>query len=145
MPYKFACQKAGVSYDSLRVWIKKGEAARSGEFFDFLNDIKQAEGEAVEELLGTIQDAGRESWQASAWILERRHPEEFARREKTELTGRDGGPIQTEKKDGTKERDERFKELFAKLDGYRTGYDDGYREGDSRQSVHPGSPNGTST
>jgi hypothetical protein len=34
-------------------------------------------------------------WQAAAWWLERRHPEQFARTYKAEHTGKDGGPIQS--------------------------------------------------
>jgi len=34
------------------------------------------------------------TWQAAAWWLERSHHERWGRREKQELTGTDGGPIQ---------------------------------------------------
>ncbi len=33
-------------------------------------------------------------WQAAAWYLERRHPDLYARTIKSEVTGKDGGPIE---------------------------------------------------
>ena len=46
-----------------------------------------------------IQKAAKDNWQAAAWYLERRYPEDYGRREqhKLEHTGPRGGPIQTEK------------------------------------------------
>jgi len=38
---KEACKNAGVSYDSLNRWIRKGENCKSGIYYDFLNKIKQ--------------------------------------------------------------------------------------------------------
>lgn len=35
-------------------------------------------------------------WTASAWLLERRFPDEYARTIRSEVTGRDGGPVQVE-------------------------------------------------
>jgi hypothetical protein len=34
------------------------------------------------------------TWQASAWILERKQPKKWGRYDRTEITGADGGPIQ---------------------------------------------------
>lgn len=33
-------------------------------------------------------------WQADGWFLERRHPDDFAQKVRTELTGADGGAVQ---------------------------------------------------
>lgn len=33
-------------------------------------------------------------WQADAWLLERRHYQDFARRTMTEVTGKEGGPME---------------------------------------------------
>lgn len=44
----------------------------------------------------TVKKGRKKSWQAAAWLLERRRPEDFARLVKTELTGADGGPIELE-------------------------------------------------
>lgn len=49
----------------------------------FLQSIKRARLNAMEQHVGNIQAAGRKNWQASAWYLERRYPEEFGRQTPT--------------------------------------------------------------
>ena len=41
----------------------------------------------------TVRVKKTKSWQALAWLLERRMPGEYARVSRTEVTGADGGPI----------------------------------------------------
>ena len=41
----------------------------------------------------TKQQAGGPDWKASAWLLERRYPDVYSARSKTEITGADGGPV----------------------------------------------------
>jgi hypothetical protein len=146
LPYKHAAAKAGISYVLLRRWITRGEEGQSPEYVKFFNDIKKAEADSIEDLLSTIYNAGKQgSWQASAWILERRHSDEFARKEKTELTGKDGGPVQSEVNDGATKRQERFSELFRQLNAYRTGYDDRRGEESRAKPLDSGSPDDTAT
>ena len=62
-------------------WMKLG-ARHPDEYPDcaaLLARIKRAEAWKVEKNIGNIQTAADTGqWQASAWILERQHPEEFA-------------------------------------------------------------------
>lgn len=57
--------------------------------------IEMAEAEAEASYTGIIAKATADpkNWTAAAWWLERRRPDEFARRERLEHTGKDGGPI----------------------------------------------------
>jgi hypothetical protein len=57
--------------------------------------IEKAEGEAEAVYTRIVADAAVKNWTAAAWWLERRRPEDFARRERVEMTGKDGGPIDT--------------------------------------------------
>ncbi len=121
LPYGLACANAGIHYRTFRNWTKKGEAAKSGEFFQFFQALKRAEAEGALQLIANIRRAGNEGpWQASAWILERRHPEDYGRRVAAGVTGKDGGPVRQEishwSPEKAAERKRRLKELFATLD-----------------------------
>ena len=94
--YVHACAYGGIAYNTFNEWMKRGEAARSGAFLDFYEDVKKAEGDAVAKWLGVIDKAALDGqWQAAAWKLERRYPETYGRRIiQTEVSGRDGGPVE---------------------------------------------------
>ena len=59
MSYARACKFAGVKWHNANSWRKKGEAATSGLYFDFLNDVKKAIAEGEEELIAIIKNAAR--------------------------------------------------------------------------------------
>jgi hypothetical protein len=66
----------------------------------FRDTVERAEAEAESRFLAQIAKAAADgTWTAAAWWLERRRPEAYARRDRTEskveLTGKDGGPIRT--------------------------------------------------
>jgi len=44
---KDACRAAGIHYNTLLAWEKKGESESSGEFVEFLDALRMAEAEAV--------------------------------------------------------------------------------------------------
>lgn len=79
-----SAEEAGISYETFTQWLKKPE---------FSEAIKKAEQESRENGKGiaimSIFQAMPDSWQAAAWWLERQH-EEFIKKEKNELTGKDG-------------------------------------------------------
>jgi len=87
--YLLACSYAGIDYTTLRKWIiqaeedlKKYEAKKIKKetiFIQLFDSIKKAEGEITQEALMQIRKSGRNSWQAYAWLLERRYPGEYGR------------------------------------------------------------------
>jgi hypothetical protein len=86
MPLKFAAQAAGITEATFYNWMEKGETEKSGKHVEFFEYIKECQSKAVQLHLKLITKAAKEgSWQASAWILERRHPEEFGRRDRVDL------------------------------------------------------------
>mgnify|MGYP001587132164 FL=1 len=85
-PFRFACQCAGISEDMFANWRR--------EESDFAEAVKAAEGRFIDRNVAIVQRAAKRSWQAAAWLLERRNPDEFGRRERHEWTGRDGGPVE---------------------------------------------------
>lgn len=79
--YETACGLAGISYRTFALWREKGERARSGVYFQFLQELKKAEAFAEAERIQRIRNAAKEgSWQADAWWLERRYPERWGLR-----------------------------------------------------------------
>jgi len=78
--YELAASYGGVTYESFNNWMKAGADAKSGIFFTFFQDIKEAQGKAVVGWLAKIEQAANDGhWQAAAWKLERRHPEDYGR------------------------------------------------------------------
>jgi len=86
LPFTTSAALGGISESTFYQWQK--------DYPEFSEAIKAAEAEAEERLVEQI--SLDPSWQSKAWILERRHPDRWGRvdRNKVELTGRGGDPIQ---------------------------------------------------
>lgn len=86
-PYRHAAAVAGINQDTLTDWMKK--------YSDFSEAIKEAEGRAVIGRLARIRQAEPDHWQAAAWWLERKYPQEFGKTvEEKQHTGKDGAPLE---------------------------------------------------
>lgn len=72
-----ACALVGINTSTLRRWCQRGRAAKSGKFCAFCAEIKQAEADAIETAVKGIRTAGAKSWQAFAWWLERKYPQDW--------------------------------------------------------------------
>jgi hypothetical protein len=70
---------AGVGVATLYRWLRLGRSQKRGKFREFREAIKKAEAEAVDKRVTAIAAAGMEpkTWQASAWWLERRRPDDW--------------------------------------------------------------------
>jgi hypothetical protein len=78
-PEKHAAMAAGVGYSTYAAW--------KAAFPDFQERVEMAQAQCVVQRLRRIERAGKAgSWQADMTVLERRHPEHFARREKVDVT-----------------------------------------------------------
>jgi hypothetical protein len=89
MPLKFASEAAGVPERTFYQWLEYGGKQEYGKYHDFLLYCDNCKSKAVQLHLKLITKAASSgSWQASAWILERRHPEDFGRKDKLELDGK---------------------------------------------------------
>jgi hypothetical protein len=76
--------------------MTKGEEARSGRFHQFFHAIRQAEARAEVRAVAQWQSHMPDSWQASRDFLARRHPTRWMQKERHELSGADGEPIEIE-------------------------------------------------
>lgn len=76
---------AGISSRTFYLWMEKGKKFKSGKFLQFLQSIKKAEKESQAWHVQNIRKASEDTWQASAWFLERRFPGEWAKWEHRQL------------------------------------------------------------
>jgi len=90
--HRIACDYVGINQDTLYEWLKRGAAGRA-PYADFSEQVQKAQGRAALGWLAKIEAAASGgNWQAAAWKLERRYPEEFGRTIQ-EHTGKGGGPM----------------------------------------------------
>ena len=107
----------GIDDSTFYRWLDKGKAATTGIYHDFCVAIKKAKDEAEAERVLKIRSVAmgeapaelieikdkktgevtrqitkyaKPDWFAAAWLLERQHPERWAKRDKIEVTGKDG-------------------------------------------------------
>tara|TARA_Y100000592_G_scaffold81075_1_gene128411 strand:- start:1937 stop:2374 length:438 start_codon:yes stop_codon:yes gene_type:complete len=74
MTYKLSAQYAGISETTFHAWMSRGRDEETGIYNEFLKSVKKAESKGALANLAIIQKTAKEgNWQASAWILERRH------------------------------------------------------------------------
>lgn len=86
-----AAKAAGIAESTFYAWIERGEKARTGAFAEFAEAVKKAEAEGETAALEIIQTAALESWQAAAWLLERRFPQRWARANRDTARGETEG------------------------------------------------------
>lgn len=97
-----ACAYAGVSKSSFYNYLAQGRKAREQDerteqdewALELLDAVEKARADAEVRNVHLIQQAAQGgTWQAAAWFLERSMPGKWARREKVEMSGPEGGPI----------------------------------------------------
>lgn len=78
-------QALGINVRTFQSWLQRGKNEKRGIKKDLYDAIERAEAEAVARNVALIQTAAKKSWQAAAWWLERRYPQYYGKREKTEM------------------------------------------------------------
>lgn len=74
-----AAKCAGITYKTLREWMLADSA--------FCAAVKAAESVSVDALAAKIEAAANDPrhWTAAAWLLERRNPQKYGKRERVEV------------------------------------------------------------
>lgn len=82
------CDLVGISKETFYAWVKRGERGwksdRDGGYVEFSDAIKRAVAQ-VEVLTVNDLRKGPQNWQAKAWWLERRHPDKWGNRGKSQV------------------------------------------------------------
>lgn len=95
MPYKLACQAAGINYDTFNEWMKKGAEGSNKKFIEFSDQVRASEAECAKRNLDNLRKAADNGSVASSmWLLERRYPDEFGKRDKIDMKNEHSGNIQ---------------------------------------------------
>jgi hypothetical protein len=82
LPYSLAAESAGVTYQTFNTWMNKGKKSTSGKYYQFYKQIQKRNADAAKTCLERLNDAAEDgNCQVCMWILERRFPEDFARRQ----------------------------------------------------------------
>ncbi len=79
---------AGVKYATVHRWLARASHEKRGRYRTFRAAVKRAENEFVSRNVAVINSAaGDGTWTASAWLLERRRPADWGRKDTTKLVG----------------------------------------------------------
>lgn len=91
-----AAAAAGISKQTLYNWLSRAadENEEDPIFAKFAAAVEEAQALAEVRDIALIGKAAETQWQAAAWRLERKFPERYGRRDRVELSGKDGGAIE---------------------------------------------------
>jgi hypothetical protein len=82
---------AGITKETFYAWLKQGNKAKehghSTKFSRFSDAVNKAMADATIRDLDRIDRAADSQWQAAAWKLERKHPQQWGRRVETTIQG----------------------------------------------------------
>jgi predicted house-cleaning noncanonical NTP pyrophosphatase (MazG superfamily) len=88
-PFSVAASCAGISRRTLYNWRQQGKKQKSGIHRHLIEEMEKADNDFIANNLRALAVHTAQNWQTAAWLLERRHPEHFAkpsdRRELEEL------------------------------------------------------------
>lgn len=85
---KHVAQALGIPEGTWYRWLSEGEKEKKGLKREFYESIKKAEAEAIARNVEIIQKAAKiGNWQAAAWWLERKFPDEWGKKDKLGLEG----------------------------------------------------------
>jgi hypothetical protein len=116
VPQNTAVTYGGISESTFYNWLadaKKDDAPT--HLVEFLESVKAARAEAEVRSVAIIQNAARKQWQAAAWFLERSFPSHWAKTDRHEITGKDGGAIELNV--DTEALESKLQNLIAKRKG----------------------------
>ena len=71
-------------------WLRRGAREKSGLYHEFNEAVARAMATGETRALAIIRNAATEHWQAAAWMLERRHPKKWGRRQNIMMDAGEG-------------------------------------------------------
>lgn len=114
-----AAAAAGINKVTLYRWLKRGNKYPGTIYAEFVEAVHEATAQAEMRDVLAVSKAAAEDWRAAAWRLERKYPKRWGTVSRAEISGPNGGPIQTV--DVSKLTDEQLAALAA---GHSTDAED---------------------
>lgn len=94
-----SCAACSLGYSTFERWLKEGaDLEADHQLRGFRGRVQRAEAMAKIQLISAVRRASATEWKPAAWLLERKWPEEFGRRDHVtqEVTVREGEAQQVE-------------------------------------------------
>lgn len=124
-----ACAYAGIEKKTLYNWMKRGRSElerldknprakmKKAEaiYVDFLHSIQKALAHAEIRDVAIIGKAAEESWQASAWRLERKFPDRWGRKDKVTQEINHSGEINQSESKTVTEKIDMYEEMYMRV------------------------------
>lgn len=121
-----ACALSGIGETTYYRWLQTGRKAKTGKYREFWEAVKKAEKIAESKYLAIITRAAvgdpekkvKGDWKAAAWYLERRNPQQFARRDflRQDVNAKVKGDVKLDLRSKLKEAEEFFRKLDKERD-----------------------------
>ncbi len=128
-----AAEWVGVSAKTLREWMARGGKAKAGPFAEFRAAVLEAERAAEIRAVALVMKAAAEDPRHAEWWLERKCHGRWGRKDRKEITGAKGGPLQVEATRGLVE-DPELVALMKARRGWRPG---AAKEGQADAGANP--------
>lgn len=94
LTYDLAAHASGISSCTLSRWRARGREEESGIYHEFNVSVEAAVGQNARKAMAVIAKAAKGgTWQAAAWMMERRHGYVAKKEIKQEITGPGGGAV----------------------------------------------------
>ena len=92
------CTYLGIDESTFYKWINKAkqdiEANKKSIYVEFFQSINEAEAKAeMRHLQNIAKSANDGTWQASAWLLERKHKNRWSNKQEIQLSGDEEKPL----------------------------------------------------
>jgi len=127
-PYTTVCRAVGIDSSTLKRWMSLGASNASPEYAKYFRRICKAEATAEMNDLKKLSEHQKYDWRASAWKLERRWPEHWAKKDALKAELKVNGQISVTHKHELSQKvaqDPAALELARKMiDGDEYGYNE---------------------
>jgi hypothetical protein len=106
---------ADIDESTLYRWIEKGKKAKRGKYRKFYDDFRKAQIKNKVYHLKKIQDD--DSWQSSAWYLERKYKKEYGKYDMVDLNH--NGQVELKNELSFDERIKAYEDYFTEVEQER--------------------------